>query len=88
MVDVSTGKIEGSWDDKFQGKADYLIEIFKILAQKIAGTYEESNNIWWYIGGAVVVGGATAAILLGGEDGTNVTPESGIGNPPGEPDIP
>ncbi len=88
LVDVSTGKIDGSWDDKFQGKADGLIEVFKILAQKVAGTYEESNNIWWYVGGAVVVGATAAALLFGGENGTTISPEDGIGSPPGEPEIP
>lgn len=88
LVDVSTGKIEDSWDDKFQGKADGLIEVFKILAQKMAGTYEESSNIWWYVGGAVIVGVAAAAILLGSDQGTTEPPEDGIGNPPGEPEVP
>ncbi len=88
LVDVSTGKIEGSWDDKFQGKADGLLEVFKTLAKKIAGTYEESSNIWWYVAGAAVVGGAAAAVLLGGENGNTESPEDGIGNPPSEPEIP
>jgi len=88
MVDVSTGKIDGSWDDKFLGKVDGLMEVLKKLVKKIAGTYEESSNIWLYIGGAVVVGGTAAAILLGSEGENTETPGDGIGNPPGEPEIP
>jgi len=87
LVDVSTGKIDGSWDDKFLGKADDLIEVFKTFAEKIAGTYKESNNLWWYVGGAVVVGGTVAAILLGGKDDPSETTGQGIGSPPGEPEI-
>ena len=87
LVNVSTAKIEKSIDEQFAGSAEDLINLFKVMAQKFAGTYEEPSNVWWYVGGAAVVGaGVAAAILLGKSD---ESPEVyTIGNPPTNPDVP
>jgi len=68
LINVSNGSIEGSWDDKFKGKKDELLDVFKLQARKIAGVEEKTSKKWWYIGGAAIVGSTAAIVLLSGSD--------------------
>ena len=87
LVDVSSAKIDQSIDEKFEGDAEDLINLFKEMAQKITGTYKEPTSVWWYIGGAAAIGvGVTAAILLSKPD--KEEPIYTIGTPPGNPVVP
>jgi TolB-like protein len=88
VVNVSSGKIEQSLGERYKGDAEGLLDIFKVMAQKLAGTFNESTSIWWYVGGVAVVGaGAAAAILLTKEE-TDKPDEIIIGKPPAEPQVP
>jgi hypothetical protein len=87
LVDVSTGKIDKSLDERFEGSAEDLIDLFKVMAQKFAGIYKEPTSIWWYIGGAAAIGtGIAAAIILSQTDESEET--YNIGRPPPNPTVP
>jgi len=83
MIDVTTGRIELTVTEEYKGKADGLLGVFDVMAQKITGTYvAKSSKTWWWIGGAVVAGGVVTLLTskkAGG--GANET----IGNPPATP---
>jgi TolB-like protein len=87
LVDVSTAKMEMVLEESFKGDPEAFLDIIKVMAQKLAGTYEEGTSVWWYVGGAAVVGGVTAILLLSGED-SPATTERTVGSPPGDPVIP
>ncbi len=88
LVSVSTSKIEISLDERYKGDPEGLLDIFKEMASKLAGTYDEGTSIWWYVGGVAIVGaGAAALIMMGGEDQTPSSPAM-IGEPPDGPQVP
>ena len=87
LVDVSTSKIEQSLGERYKGEPEGLLDIFKVMAQKLAGTYNEGTSIWWYIGGAAIAGAGAAAVLLLKEEPAS-SEEQTIGTPPDEPKIP
>jgi TolB-like protein len=87
MVDVSTSKIEKSFNERYKGQAEGLLDIYKELAQKLAGTYKEGTSILWYLGGAALVGGGAAAYFLL-SDKDEEKPGNVIGTPPAEPQVP
>ncbi len=87
MVNVSTGKMEMVLGERFKGDPETFLDIIKVMAQKLSGTYDEGTSVWWYVGGAALVGGIAAVVLLSGNDSPGTT-EHTIGSPPGDPDIP
>jgi TolB-like protein len=65
LIDVTTGKVEATVNEEYGGKAEGLLKIFDIMAQKISGTYQSGHTLLYVLGGAAVIAGG-AAVLLGG----------------------
>ena len=86
LVSVSTSKIDISFDERYKGDPEGLLDVFKEMASKLAGTYDEGSNIWWYIGGAAVVGAGVAVVLLKAkEEGEEPLNGVVVGAPPSNP---
>lgn len=89
LLDVSTGRIENSVNERHKGSTEELADVFDVMAQKLSGTYVESSNLWWYVGGAMVVGaGVAAAVLLSGKDNPAQAQPELVGTPPANPATP
>lgn len=85
LMDVSTGKVEQTASEEYQGASEGLIGTFDVLAQKLAGLYRKDNRLWYMVGGAVIAGGGAAAVfLLTGKNGSSIK----VGHPPGTPQVP
>jgi TolB-like protein len=65
LIDVTTGKVESTVNEEYAGKAEGLLGVFDVMAQKLTGTYKSSHTFLYVLGGVAVVGGG-AAVLLGG----------------------
>lgn len=66
IIDVTTGKVDHSENQQYKGKAEGLITVFDVLAQKLTGTYKRKSfsTVWAILGGAAVAGGGAAAYLI------------------------
>ncbi len=85
ILDVSTGKVEGTASEEYSGATEGLIKTFDLLAQKLTGIYQPKSKTWLWVTAAILAGGGASALLLSGK---STGKSSTVGNPPGEPQVP
>lgn len=85
IIDVSSGKVERTASQEYQGPSEGLIQTCDVLAQKLSGRYRRRNSLWYVLGGAAIAGGTAAAVLMLGSQ-SSTSPK--VGRPPGTPQVP